>query len=195
MMKDDKDDIELSTAELENQLFQEAMKHVRPLKTREKTPLFQRKKFITSASPTSYVFEEKKSSQFIPFNEELLLKQISPLSPHSTLYFTRHGIHPRTLRQLKRGQLNIEFRMDLHGHTQKEAFIYLQKALPLAQQKKQRVGLIIHGKGKGETSILKSYLDVFLRECPCILAFATACPHHGGTGALYILLKMVRYSE
>jgi len=51
---------------------------------------------------------------------------------------------------------------------------------------------IIHGKGKGSENnlpILKNNLDQWLRRQDHVLAFCSARPIGGGTGAVYVLIK------
>jgi len=51
---------------------------------------------------------------------------------------------------------------------------------------------IIHGKGrgsKGKQPVLKNRLNYWLQQRDDILAFCSARPVDGGTGAVYVLLK------
>ena len=66
----------------------------------------------------------------------------------------------------------------------------MQNFLQTCIEQKFRIALIIHGKGKKETqSILKNKINLWLRDLNIVLAFCSALPKHGGTGAVYILLK------
>ena len=54
--------------------------------------------------------------------------------------------------------------------------------------------MIIHGKGQTSAeqdrcSILKGCTDHWLRELDIVQAFNSAQPQHGGTGAVYVLLR------
>ena len=52
--------------------------------------------------------------------------------------------------------------------------------------------LIMPGKGDRnikDPGVLKSYLVFWLEELEQVQAFHTAQPHHGGTGAFYVLLR------
>ena len=52
--------------------------------------------------------------------------------------------------------------------------------------------LILHGKGERnihQQAKLKSYAAKWLKEIPQVMAYHSAQKHHGGTGALYVLLK------
>jgi DNA-nicking Smr family endonuclease len=51
---------------------------------------------------------------------------------------------------------------------------------------------IIHGKGKsseGKLPVLKGKVNSWLRQRDEVIAFCSARPSDGGTGAVYVLLK------
>jgi DNA-nicking Smr family endonuclease len=53
---------------------------------------------------------------------------------------------------------------------------------------------IIHGKGNtslGKMPVLKGRVNSWLRQKNEVLAFCSARPNDGGTGAVYVLLKRV----
>ncbi len=107
------------------------------------------------------------------------------------------GLDARTALRLKRGQLKIEARLDLHGMTQAEAHARLATFLAEAQKRGRRCVLVITGRGRTrpEGGILRAAVPRWLNQPPCrarILAFATAQPGDGGAGALYVLLKKRR---
>jgi len=102
------------------------------------------------------------------------------------------GVDRRTAERLRRGQLAIEARLDLHGMTRAEAHRALTGFLATAQESGRRVVLVITGKGQG---VLKDAVPRWLNEGATrarILLFAHAQPKHGGNGALYVLLKRLR---
>lgn len=109
-----------------------------------------------------------------------------------TLYYLRDSLPHRLIRQMKRGQLAIDARIDLHGMTWAEAGKYLRNCLDHARQGGQRCLLIIHGKGYGSESgppVLKNMLNQWLRHQPGVLMFCSAQARDGGNGALYLLLQ------
>ena len=108
------------------------------------------------------------------------------------------GLDKRTAVRLKRGQLAIDGRIDLHGMTQDKAHRALEKFLTASQGAGQRCVLVITGKGlrpTGETGVLRNLVPRWM-NAPAIrgrvLSFCTAQPRDGGTGALYVLLKRKR---
>jgi DNA-nicking Smr family endonuclease len=105
------------------------------------------------------------------------------------------GVDKRTAERLKRGQLEIEARIDLHGLTQREAHQVLANFLEGARAERRRAVLVITGKGDGGQGVLREAVPRWLNEAairPMILAFTYAQPRDGGTGALYILLRRAR---
>jgi DNA-nicking Smr family endonuclease len=52
---------------------------------------------------------------------------------------------------------------------------------------------IVHGKGynsPGNQPVLKNDINLWLRQHQDVLAFCSTPPKAGGTGALYVLLKL-----
>ena len=98
-------------------------------------------------------------------------------------------------RRIRRGQNEIDARIDLHGHTQDTAhrevvdFILRQAALGA------RCMLVITGKGRLGTGVLRSRLFDWIANPdlrPFIAGYATAHPKHGGAGAVYLFLRSKR---
>ena len=109
-----------------------------------------------------------------------------------TLSFRRSGIQKRLLSRLRNGSLKLDAELDLHGMTIPIAHQALLEFIRDCVNYNIRGARIIHGKGwssKHNKPILKSKLNVWLREMDDILAFCSARIEDGGTGALYILLR------
>lgn len=118
------------------------------------------------------------------------------LSPGAT-----PGLDRANAERLRRGDMPIEGRLDLHGLTQAQAHDALDGFLGLSHAIGRRCVLVITGKGSfGEESgrgrgILRDLLPRWLNEAPNrtrVLAFTQAQPRHGGGGAFYVLLKRQR---
>ena len=119
---------------------------------------------------------------------------IAPLDPWFVLEFKRPGVQNGVFRKLKQGRYEAEARLDLHRMTaavaRRELFEFIEQSFELGL----RSVLIIHGKGEGKadrerSSILKGCTDHWLRELGIVQAFHSAQQRHGGTGAVYVLLK------
>jgi DNA-nicking Smr family endonuclease len=113
------------------------------------------------------------------------------------------GIDRKTSLKLKKGKVEIDCKLDLHGLTQIEAKKALEEAILGAWKNRLRLILVITGKGlrqtksnglndNGATGILRRVVPEWLKETPLsnfVLAFSSAQKTHGGTGALYVLLR------
>lgn len=108
------------------------------------------------------------------------------------LHFARTGLQRKILSELHRGQIAIGARLDLHKLRSTEALTRTEDFIEECQSKGIKWVLIIHGKGhysKEGKPILKSLLNEWLQKQSAVLAFESSQPKHGGTGALYVLLK------
>ncbi|MBW2709106.1 MAG: Smr/MutS family protein [Deltaproteobacteria bacterium] len=105
------------------------------------------------------------------------------------------GLDPRLMQQLKDGFFPIQDHVDLHRLTQEAAEVRIRDFLMQSHGRGLRCVLIVHGKGlnsENHTPVLKKKMPVWLSRGPVrkiILAFSTARPYDGGTGAIYVLLK------
>jgi DNA-nicking Smr family endonuclease len=122
----------------------------------------------------------------------LTLGAINPVSPDDFLSFKQPGIQDGVFKNLRLGKYTLDYQLNLAGLTLEMSAIALFNQLQHAHQKGLRAGLIRHGKGKNSTpfpALKKSYVNHWLRELDCVIAFHTAQPLHGGLGATYVLLK------
>jgi DNA-nicking Smr family endonuclease len=105
-------------------------------------------------------------------------------------------IDRRSWERLKKGQVDIERTLDLHGRTQIEAHSALNRFLTMASAAGLRYILVVTGKGGTEgKGVLRQMVPRWLGEAgnrQKILTYCPAQPRHGGDGALYILLKRQR---
>jgi DNA-nicking Smr family endonuclease len=111
------------------------------------------------------------------------------------------GVDRRSATRLKRGQLPVEARLDLHGFTQSQAHSALDRFLDDAQARSLRCVLVITGKGTGKETgtgagggaggVLRTQVPRWLNE-PAnrarVLGFDYA-HKHGGLGALYVMMR------
>jgi len=123
----------------------------------------------------------------------LLSDDYSPdIETGEELLFVRTGIQQRVLRKFRRGQYTIEAELDLHGCTALEARELVGQFLHNARINNKRCVRIIHGKGLSSLAklpVLKVKVNSWLRQMDVVLAFCSARPNDGGTGAVYVLLK------
>ncbi|RYZ81526.1 MAG: DNA mismatch repair protein MutS [Moraxellaceae bacterium] len=93
----------------------------------------------------------------------------------------------RVFEQLKTGNLRWYEAVDLHGCTVEQARSAVLQIVEMARTENQNVIKIVHGKGP--QAILKTYVNSWLRQHRDVLAFVSAPPDQGGTGAVLVLLK------
>ena len=108
------------------------------------------------------------------------------------LFFARAGIQQKAQKKLRRGELPIEEELDLHGYTVNEAKTAIQDFLYECKRQHIRYIRIIHGKGyrsEQKIPVLKTHIAYWLPQINDVLAFSSALPKDGGTGALYVILK------
>jgi DNA-nicking Smr family endonuclease len=102
-----------------------------------------------------------------------------------------------TVERLKRGQVNVEARIDLHGMDQRAAFAALMGFIETSSRGGRRALLIITGKGAVSEGggVLRRNAPNWLMSSPLagrILAIQPAHARHGGEGAFYVLLRRRR---
>jgi len=122
---------------------------------------------------------------------------IPAATPRSPAPVPGGGLDKRRARRLRRGELPIDGRLDLHGMTQDAAHRALRAFLLRAQASGERCVLVITGKGRtgAGPGVLRTMLPRWLRETPlagAVLAWQPAQPRHGGEGAAYVLLRRKR---
>lgn len=101
----------------------------------------------------------------------------------------RVDVPPSVLRELRRGRLPIDARLDLHGLRPEDARERVLEFLKDKRARGERCVLVIHGKGEG---VLRGEIAAWLsqgRAREHVAAFATARDDDGGEGAVYVALR------
>ncbi len=102
-------------------------------------------------------------------------------------------LDPAAWRKLRRGELAVHGRLDLHGLTADEARARVVRFVLDSRRALKRVVLVVHGRGRhsdGGVPVLKERMKGWLGPLSRhVLAFCTARPKDGGTGAVYVLLR------
>jgi DNA-nicking Smr family endonuclease len=162
-------------------LFRDAMKDVKPLKGGGRLPPASRR---PEPRPLQHEADERAALQEM---------RDGPLPDiGEELSYRAPGLQDAAFRRLRRGTYHIGAELDLHGMRADEAKLAIVRFLAAAADRGLRCVRIIHGKGlrsKGEGPVLKQRLDGWLRRRNDVLAFCSARPEHGGTGAAYVLLR------
>ena len=95
-------------------------------------------------------------------------------------------------KKVRRGQLEIDAKLDLHGHTQDRAQAALARFLRAAHARGDRTVIVITGAGRGGEGIIKRRFPDWIadRQVRAIVSgYAPAHRTHGGAGAFYVFLK------
>ena len=167
-------------------LFRKAMKQVRPLSlARNRVEPQQRR-------PPPHPHQTERDRKQVL--EEMMSAPLdyTELETGDELLFLRPGIQHNVLRKLRRGQYSCGSELDLHGMTVPVARQALAEFLYHCRNHGISCVRIIHGKGHGskqQKPVLKNRVNQWLRQRDEILAFCSARPEDGGTGAVYVLLK------
>lgn len=120
------------------------------------------------------------------------------LESGDTLVYRAAGVQDGVLRRLRRGHYRIEGELDLHGLNRNKAQLAVAQFLAHCRDRALRCVRIIHGKGLGSPNsgpVIKSLVSSWLRRRQEVLAFCSAKPADGGTGAVYVLLRSWSRSE
>ncbi|MDO6459452.1 Smr/MutS family protein [Granulosicoccaceae sp. 1_MG-2023] len=108
------------------------------------------------------------------------------------LSWARDGVQKAVLRKLRAQRYSIQGELDLHGMTQHHAREQLLGFIEEARRRGRYCVRIIHGKGRRHPDkgpVLKPSVNFWLQHHKRVLAFCSAPPHDGGTGAVYVLLR------
>ena len=165
----------------DNALFRNEMQDVIPLQT-DKVQLAKTVKTARRTNNNTTTTRDRLSDDFIPDCD-------------NWLEFMRPGVQRSLFKQLRTGKLAIQSHLDLHGLTRDAARLRLQEFLQTAMQQQHKVVCIVHGKGyhsEDGRPVLKAMVNKWLQDLPEVLAFSSALPADGGSGAVYALLKALK---
>jgi len=172
----------------ERELFEEVLKDAKPLRGR--------------ARPRAKSFKSPAAKTAPPPEAEL-----PPVRPRNAPRTGPSGLDGNTADRLRRGQLDPEARLDLHGLTEAAAHRALVNFVKGAQARGLKLVLVVTGKGVKDEApdapfdmertrrtrgLLRVMTPRWLQEREMIALVAdvrAAHRRHGGEGALYIYLR------
>jgi DNA-nicking Smr family endonuclease len=154
----------------ERALFYETLADVKPLKPVSRPASAKKRKPPPSLAPSSARPRTRSKPKAAPSRD----------APPEI------GGHRET--PLKRGRLEPEARLDLHGLTQEAAYAAIARFLARARTRGARVVLVITGKSGVLNRQFKSWL-AHGEFRTLVSGVSTAHKRHGGAGAYYVLLK------
>jgi DNA-nicking Smr family endonuclease len=174
-------------SEQDRALWQAAMRDVRPL--RRRATVADPAPFAKAPPPTPLATRTSAAARQTP-------SRLPAKPPPDLSHGHAAGVDRRSAERLSGGRLAIDGRLDLHGLTQAAAFDRLVEFIARAEAVGKRCVLVITGKGAREGGgVLREQVPRWLNLPPNrgrVLAFDYARPQHGGSGALYVLLKRRR---
>jgi DNA-nicking Smr family endonuclease len=132
--------------------------------------------------------------------------KVVPPAPKRPPGATRAPLDRKTARELEKGRLEVEARLDLHGLRQRDAHAQLRRFLKAAQGRGLKHVLVITGKGASleasqsfyaeeERGVLRNAVPLWLAEpefAPLVVSVSPAPRRLGGDGALYVRLRRKR---
>ncbi|HRK71784.1 MAG TPA: Smr/MutS family protein [Micropepsaceae bacterium] len=170
----------------EHALWHHATRHVKPLKAKKvKSAPAVKAVSKPHTKPASKPAPAPLAPAPAPARPEKLKSAHSPRMDLTALDGTR-------AKKLKRGDLAIEDRIDLHGATEALAHRRLEEFVTRASKDNLRVVLVITGKGLGGRGVLRELVPRWLKEPllrSFVVAMSPAAQRHGGDGALYLYLR------
>jgi len=170
----------------DSQTFRDAMRDVRRLRdTAKRAPSLP--KPPPRARFTRADQQEVLRESLLPPSDEALLATGDELS------FRRPHIPEAVLIKLRRGHYTVDAELDLHGMTGAEAKAAMREFLTEAVNRRSSCVRIIHGKGRGSGPrgpVLKNVVNQWLQRIDNIQAFGSARQVDGGSGAVYVLLRV-----
>ncbi len=171
---------------IDNELWIEAIKDVTPLNKEKKIYL----KPIYKNSTNGIIRNNTRITNTYEYTKQLVRERNS------------NEIDHKLNKKLKQGKIKIDKQLDLHGMTQAQAYDALLSFIPQSYHQRKRCLLIITGKGSYKSQnikereqnigILRQNTPRWLYESPFkkyVLKIEQAAHHHGGEGAIYVLLR------
>ena len=168
--------------------FLEEMKDVQRIKKTNRAEVQ-----VTRALTPGHL-ERQRAAVAKPFRDAnpLTSDMVEPLTAQDVLGWQRPGVQHGVFRKLRLGQYPIEARLDLHRMTVDQARKEVYEFIGDCVRYGVRTVIILHGKGERNPdgiALLKSHLAKWLPELNDVLAFHSAQKRHGGTGAVYVMVR------
>ena len=165
-------------------LFRDAIGRVRPLK---------RAAPAAPAKPRPRPEPVQSERDEARVRDELLAHDFDPaaIEVGDEIHYLKSGQPQRLLKQLRRGQFSVRAELDLHEMTTAVAREAIRAFLEECLARHEYCVRIVHGKGlrsRAEGPVLKRLTATLLARRKDVLAYASARPAQGGTGAVLVLL-------
>ena len=169
-------------------LFQSAVRGVKPIKHDRAETGKVRSNREQIATRRSNATVSNETTRVDGLSDQFVIK----VGAEDELYGGRDGVQDSQVRKLKAGQIPFEGSLDLHGMSVEKARELLWDFIAEATRLEVRCVRVTHGKAArldGKRPLIKSHVNTWLRQHPQVLGFTSCLPRHGGTGAIYVMLK------
>jgi len=164
-------------------LFRAAIGHVRELPATPVGPQKPRPK------PQASMRDRDEADARSEFQRAL---EASPLLAGDVSSYRRDNVPKGVLQRLARGEYAAQDELDLHHVTASSAEAMLRRFMKESFESGMGCVRVIHGKGLNSPDgvpTIKNLVDRVLRHRSDVLAFHSAPPAQGGTGAVLVLLS------
>lgn len=144
------------------------------------------------ANPKSHHIHSINTQPETPETRYRVFTDIDWLKGEDQIHCAQKSLPAAKIRQLKQGKWPIVGTLDLHGLTVAQAAVELDCFISRHIRETTQCVLVIHGKGTGSPDarpVLKNATTNWVKQDGRVLAFCSATNRHGGTGAMYLLLK------
>ncbi|AHY42844.1 DNA mismatch repair protein MutS [Stutzerimonas decontaminans] len=169
-------------------LFQSAVRGVKPIKHDRAETGKPRSNREQIANRRSNAIVNHETTRVDGLSDQFVID----VAAEDELYWARDGVQDSQVRKLKAGQIPFEGSLDLHGMSVEKARELLWDFIAEATRLEVRCVRVTHGKAArldGKRPPIKSHVNTWLRQHPQVLGFTSCLPRHGGTGAIYVMLK------
>ena len=113
------------------------------------------------------------------------------LKPDDIIEYKKAGIQDGVYKKLRLGKYPLQARLDLHRKSLKQARDEVIHFIEQCIKMDLRTVLIVHGRGERSTpqALMKSFVASWLAQIDEVQCAHSAQRFHGGSGAIYLLLK------
>ncbi|MCG9724147.1 DNA endonuclease SmrA [Vibrio brasiliensis] len=167
-------------------LFQQMMGDVKPIK--QDTTEHKKKHQVTDAQ-----LAKREAAIWLTEDdpEYLSIDHAEMIKPDDIIEFKRDGVQDGVYKKLRLAKYPIQARLDLHKRTLEQARDEVVKFLKQCMRMDIRTVVIVHGKGERSNppALMKSFVAQWLMQIKEVQCVHSAQRFHGGTGAVYVLLR------
>lgn len=168
------------------ELFQQMMGDVKPIA--QDTAELRKTHTVTEGQ----LAKRQAAMSLSEDDPEYLSIDFAPMiKPDDLIAFKRDGVQEGVFRKLRLGKYPIQARLDLHRKTLQQARDEVVNFLRQCMRMDIRTVLIVHGRGEKSNppALMKSYVATWLNQIQDVQCAHSAQRFHGGSGAVYVLLK------